>query len=250
MTKVPSIVEKRLKTEIPKFQKILKHAQQRDINEADTVAIISDMLERVFGFDKYEDVTREFAIKNTYVDLAIKTGKEIDYLIEAKSIGTTLKELHLKQAIDYAANKGVQWTILTNGINWQIHRVTVDGKVTNEKIFEFNFLEISNRNSDHLNTLFMLCKKAISKGLINEFYEQAQCFNKYVIGTILQTEAIAKPIRTLLRKLNPGLKVDIHDIQEMISNDVLKRELVESDNNDGQALIKKTKSKLTKLFKK
>jgi len=250
MAKIPVAVEKRLKKEVPIFQKILKHALQRDINEADTVVIITDMLERIFGFDKYEDVTREYAIKSTYVDLAIKTGKDIDYLIEAKSIGTTLKDVHLKQAVDYAANKGVQWAILTNGISWQAHHVTVDGKVTSENIFSFNFLELSHKKPDHLSTLFLLCKRGLGKGLIDDYYEQTQCFNKYVIGTIVQSETIAKPIRTMLRKLNPGLKVDTTEIQEMICNEVLKRELVQSDNPDGQNLIKKTKAQITRLMKK
>lgn len=36
MGKIPIAVERRLKIELPRFQKILRHAQQKDINEART----------------------------------------------------------------------------------------------------------------------------------------------------------------------------------------------------------------------
>ncbi len=57
MAKIPKQVVARLKAEVPKFQKILTSCRDRDINEADTVAIIADILERVFGMDRYTDIT-------------------------------------------------------------------------------------------------------------------------------------------------------------------------------------------------
>ncbi|KAA3638361.1 MAG: restriction endonuclease subunit R [Proteobacteria bacterium] len=250
MAKIPIMVERRLKSEVPRFQKILAQAQLKDINEADTVAIVADMLEGVFGYDKYEDITREFAIKNTYVDLAVKTEKEIDFLIEVKSIGTNLKNLHLKQAVDYAANRGVQWAILTNGVIWQAHRVTVDGRVSSEEVFCIDFLSLSIRNTSDLESVFLLCKKGLGKGAIDDYYQQSQAFNKYVVGTILQSENIAKPVRTLLRKISPGLKVDLSDICEMISKEVIKREITDSQTEECQALIKKTNNQIKKINKK
>lgn len=80
MANIPAKVATRLKNEVPKFQKILKSASDRDVNEADTVVIITDMLDAVFGMDKYSEVTREFAIKGTYVDLAVKIEGKIEYL--------------------------------------------------------------------------------------------------------------------------------------------------------------------------
>jgi len=75
MSKVPTVVVKRLTTTVPKFKKILARAKERDVNESDTVTIVTDMLEEVFGFDKYTDITREFGIQGTYCDLAVRSGK-------------------------------------------------------------------------------------------------------------------------------------------------------------------------------
>jgi hypothetical protein len=58
MANVPAIVSKRLISTVPKFKKILLKAKEYDANESNTVTIITDMLEAIFGFDKYSDITR------------------------------------------------------------------------------------------------------------------------------------------------------------------------------------------------
>lgn len=55
MSKVPAKTLARLKDEVPRYQRVLTDARSRDINEADTVVIVMDMLERVFGMDKYAE---------------------------------------------------------------------------------------------------------------------------------------------------------------------------------------------------
>jgi len=72
MANIPAKVIDRLKENLGKIQKIVEQAKSRDINEADTVVIVSDVLCDLFGYDKYEDITREYAIKAQYCDLAVK----------------------------------------------------------------------------------------------------------------------------------------------------------------------------------
>src|SRR5262245_12897325 len=113
-------VADRIKLQLKRYQAILSEAKGRDVSESDTVTILVDMLADVFGYDKYSEVTREFAIRGTYCDLAVKVAGDLRYLIEAKAIGVELKDQHIKQAVDYAANQGIEWVILTNGVIWQI----------------------------------------------------------------------------------------------------------------------------------
>ncbi len=129
MSKIPTSVVKRLTTSVPKFKKVLARAKERDVNESDTVTVVTDMLEEVFGFDKYTDITREFGIQGTYCDLAVKSGKRIEYLLEVKAIGNDLNDRHLRQVVNYAAQQGITWVVLTNGLKWQIHRVNLEEKV-------------------------------------------------------------------------------------------------------------------------
>ncbi len=197
--KIPAKVAQRLKEQVPKFQKILMDARSRDVNEADTVVIVTDMLEQVFGMDKYTEVTREHAIKGTFVDLAVKTDGKIQYLIEVKAVGLDLRQNHLRQVVDYAAKEGIKWAILTNGVTWEVHRVTVSGQVTNEEVVKFNFLDLSTRKQEDLDLLFMLCRRGIDKELIDEFYDRQQACNRFVIGALLANDAVAALIRRQLR---------------------------------------------------
>src|SRR3989304_3377989 len=116
MASIPKKVSERLVAGIKRFQPVLASAKARDVGEADTVTIIKDMLADVFGYDKYSDVTSEHSIRGTFCDLAIKIDGQLQTLIEVKAIGLDLKDAHVKQAIDYAANQGVDWVLLTNGV--------------------------------------------------------------------------------------------------------------------------------------
>ena len=98
-------VEARISTELKRYQSILASAKQRDVSESDTVVIIADMLHDIFGYDKYQHVTTEHAIRGTYVDLAVVVDETIRFLIEVKAVGLELKDGHVKQAIDYGANR-------------------------------------------------------------------------------------------------------------------------------------------------
>ena len=58
------------------------------------------------------------------VDLAIKVDGKLALLIEVKAIGLELKDGHVKQAVDYAANQGCDWVVLTNGMIWRVYKLT------------------------------------------------------------------------------------------------------------------------------
>lgn len=244
MSNIPAAVIKRLTSTVPKFKKILSKAKERDVNESDTVTIITDMLEEIFGFDKYSEITREYSIQGTYCDLAIKSDKGIEYLIEVKAIGLDLNDKHLKQAVNYASREGVKWVVLTNGIKWEIHRIILDEKVQNECIFSFDFMEINTRQKDQQELLFLLCKRGIKKDLIDDYYEYRQSVNRYTIGALLVTDSIVDVIRRELRKLKPGIKVDASEIRDLIKNEVLKREILESDAGE------EANKQVTKFMKK
>ena len=93
------------------------------MGEADTVVIVTAMLEEVFGYDRFLEITSEHAVKSTYCDLATKIEGVLQALIEVKAIGHELKDTHVKQAVDYAANQGVDYVLLTNGVSWRVYKV-------------------------------------------------------------------------------------------------------------------------------
>src|SRR3546814_8622536 len=95
MANVPKRVAERLVAGIKRYQPILASAKSRDIGEADTVTIVKDLLADVFGYDKYAELTSEYAIRGTYCDLATKIDGTLQTLIEVKAIGLDLKDHHV-----------------------------------------------------------------------------------------------------------------------------------------------------------
>src|SRR3954464_4987810 len=101
MGSVPAKVSARIATGLKRFQPILTSAKTRDVNESDTVVIVTDVLHDLFGYDKYSEITSEHSIRSTFCDLAVKLDGQLAFLVEVKAVGLALKDLYVKQAIDY-----------------------------------------------------------------------------------------------------------------------------------------------------
>ena len=243
--KITKKTEERIKSSIGKFQKVLGIAKDRDLNESDTVSIITDMLAEVFGYDKYLEVTSELAIRGTYCDLAIKLNDKFEYLIECKAIGIDLKENHLRQAIGYGANKGIQWIILTNGMEWQIYKLKFEQPIQWELVAKFNINELSMKNERDIEKLAIITKEGVEKNLREELYEKIQCVNKYVVGQLLLSEPVVSTIRRELKKLSDGINVEEAEVIALLRDTVLRREIVDDTSEDVQAAT----SKVAKFYK-
>lgn len=231
---------------LTKYQKVLAVAKARDLNESDTVTIISDILADIFGYDKYLDVTSEYAIRGTFCDLAIKINNNIEYLIECKSIGTDLKDAHLKQAIDYGANQGVNWVILTNGLVWQLYKIHFEQPISHKLVMEFDISTLNPRSEDTRELLYILHKSALGKNLREEHYTKTQLINPYTITQFLLSEAVLGSLRREIKRLT-DIKLTDDEIASILSNSIVKRDLIE---NESAKLAEKTIRKLQKAVDK
>jgi hypothetical protein len=232
MATISNKVKDRLTTGLKRFQPILAAAQARDVNESDTVTIIKDVLAEVFGYDKYTEITSEFAIRGTFVDLAIKLDGALSMLVEVKAIGIELKDSHTKQAVDYAANQGVEWVALTNGNNWHVYRITFGQPIGQELVFEFDFLSLNHKNANDLERLYLLTKEGWGKSVLGEYHTQMQVLNRYFIAATILTDPVLDVIRRELRRVSPDVKIETENIQEVLMQEVFKREVVEGDRAD------------------
>ena len=228
MIKIPATVQKRLAKEIPRFKKLLKKRKAKDVNEADTVTVVTDMLVKVFGFDRYSDITREYAIRRTFCDLAIKIGDDIEYLIEVKDVGSKLDDSHIKQVVDYGANKGIPWVVLTNGIDWILYKISLKQKIEREEVIRFSFIDLNLRNSKDLEKVFVLCKKGISKKLMHDVYKHKKVVNSSVLVKVLLSKETLLSIRKQLKRIGNGAKANDKELISIIKNEVIKRDLIKA----------------------
>lgn len=244
---VPKRVSDRLVRSVAKFQEVLRIAKDRDVNESDTVSIIKDILAEVFGYDKYLEITSEFAIRGTYCDLAIKVDDEVEYLIEAKAIGLDLKDGHLRQAIDYGATNGVQWIILTNGMMWHVYKIKFEQPISHDLVCTLNFAGLDSRNLEHLERLFIICKEGLVKDAREEFHQKIMTVNRFVLGSLILSDEVVTVLRRELRKFPDAVPVTREEIVKVLANEVLKREVIDGEEAlRTQARVRRIQSKAAK----
>jgi predicted type IV restriction endonuclease len=237
---VPKRVSDRLARTVRKYQQILKTAKDQDVAESNTVFIIRDILAEVFGYDKLVDITSEFSVRGTKCDLAVKVDNRVEFLLEAKAIGLTLKENHLKQAVDYGANHGVPWVILTNGILWQIYKIRFEQPINYDLVCTFDFSELDPKNPEHQERLFVICKEGLVKDAREEYHERVLILNRFMLGALILSDEVVAVIRRELRKLSDGVLVETEDITHVLTHEVLKRDVVEGEEaSKAQARVKK-----------
>ncbi len=232
MATVPKKVAERLVAGIKRFQPILTAAKARDVGETDTVTIIKDMLADIFGYDKYTELTSEFAIRSTYCDLAIKLDGKLSTLIEVKAIGIDLKEAHVKQAVDYAANQGVDWVLLTNGVRWCVYHVFFTRPIQQEIVVDIDFSTLTSKSASDVETLYLWCKEGWQRSALGDFHAQKQALSRFFLGAMVLSDSVLEVVRRELRRVSPDVRIDIEQIRSVLVNEVLKREVMEGDKAD------------------
>jgi len=180
--------------------------------------------------------------------LAVKKKKKLIFLIEVKAIGIALQEKHCQQALDYGANNGTEWIVLTNGLNWRVYQVKFEKPIRTELICEFNLAEIKLKNVSDMDKLYILCKEGIKKNAIDEFTQHKMVVNRYYIGAVIQSDFIIELLKRELKKINSLIKFDDDEVLNVIKNDVLKRDVI--DSPEAIEAFDKYKKILKKIEKK
>lgn len=214
---------------VKRFQPIVSSSKARDDGEADTVMVVTDILGEVFGYDKYSELTAEHAIKGTFCDLATRIDGNIQALIEVKAVGLELKDQHVTQAVNYAANQGVDWVILTNAAHWRVYSVTFAKPINQELVVEIDFCGLNSRNSRDIESLYLLCKEGWIKSVLGEYQTRKQALSRFFLGAMTLTKPVLDVIRRELRRVSPDVRIDVDEIANVLSSEVLKREVLEGD---------------------
>jgi predicted type IV restriction endonuclease len=215
-----------------RFQPILASAKSRDVNESDTSMIVTDMLAELFGYDKYHEVTRELCIRGTFCDLATRIDGKFQMIIEVKAIGLDLKDAHVKQAVDYAANQGIEWVALTNGNVWKVFKVIFAKPIDAEPVLDIDLLSLSSKRASDLESLYLLTRESMLKAGLYAYHDHLQATNKFYLAAVVLSDSVLETVRRELRRLS-DVKVEVEELREALKKEVIKREVIEGEKADG-----------------
>lgn len=225
---IPNRVSDRLSSGLKRFQPILASAKSRDVNESDTSMIVTDILADLFGYDKYHEVTRELCIRGTFCDLATRIEGKFQMIIEVKAIGLELKDAHIKQGVDYAANQGIEWVALTNGNLWKVFRVIFAKPIDAELVLDIDLLTLNAKKMDDLESLFLLTRESILKSGLYAYHDHLQATNRFYLAAVVLSDPVLETVRRELRRLS-DVKLETDQLREALQKEVIKREVLEGE---------------------
>jgi predicted type IV restriction endonuclease len=232
---IPKRTSERMASALKRLVPIIQQQRTRDVSEADTVTLVKDVFAEVLGYDKYTDLTGELAIRGTYCDLAVKIDDKISQLVEIKAIGLTLSERHLRQAVDYAANQGIEWVILTNAVCWQLYHIIFAKPIDKRLVIEIDLTTIDPRKEEQLEPLYSLTREGFSKGLPAAIRDRQDATSRYLLSALLiYNESVLNVIRRELRRV-ADVNVSDDEILAVLRNEVVKRDTLEGPPADEAA---------------
>jgi predicted transport protein len=118
-------VEKLIRV-IEEIQSKLEGLRKRSLKETPTRTIVIDPLLESLGWDVRDpdEVQLEYpTVDSKSVDYALLLNSKPALLVEAKALDDPLNDVKgITQVVGYAANDGIVWCVLTNGVVWKIYR--------------------------------------------------------------------------------------------------------------------------------
>jgi hypothetical protein len=244
--RIPAKVQSRIVSNVKKLQQSITDAKRRDVNESDTALIIAEALSDVFGYKKYEEITTELAVKNTFCDLAVKVGNTLRFLIEVKAVNIELKDNHVTQAINYGANQGVDWVILTNGGRWQAYKLMFSKPIDRVLVLDIDICAESAKSPAILEFFGGFSREVFTPSSLTQMFRAKQAMNRYTIAALLCSEPVLTAVRRELRRIVEGLNPGIEEIEGIIAQQIIKRELLDGDEAKAAAKLAKKARKAVK----
>jgi hypothetical protein len=241
---VSAKVASRISAQLKNYQGILAQAMKKDSSEGDTVVIITDMIADILGYDKYQNLSSEHAIRGTYVDLMVSADNKPRFLVEVKAVGVDLKENYIKQAVDYAANKGIEWVVLTNGVVWRIYKVVFAKPIDKVLVCELNALETNYKGPEAVECFGSLSLEGFSKDALSDWFHEKQTTSKFTVAALLMSDPILDTVRLQIRRLSQ-VRVETDELRSLLTEEVIKRELIDGDEaKSASAFLKKMQRRL------
>lgn len=232
---IPVKVRERMVAGLKRLVPIILQQKTRDVSEADTVTLVKDLLSEAFGFDKYTELTGEHAIRGTFCDLAVKIEEKLVELIEVKAAGSALDDRHVKQAIDYAANQGVEWVILTNASVWRLYQVIFAKPIDKRLLLEVDVTTVDLKKEDQLERLYLFTKEGFVKGAHLELRDRQDATSRYLLAALLtQNDSVIGAIRRELRRM-VDVPVNDDEIVKVLHAEVVKRDALEGPDAEAAA---------------
>jgi predicted type IV restriction endonuclease len=210
-------IDKEVKRKIIDARKMIENVFQLDGNEAETRRRVERIFETVMGYNAFEHLNRERAVKGAgeteHVDFVVQFDRSPDaepvIIVELKRVGIDLAIKHLKQSTSYAIDSGCEWVLLTNGRDWKLYHVEFGQPPITKLIEQWNLM------TDDVSILArkfeIISYKNIKKGRLEKLWEKASVLSPANLLTAITSPESMGILRRILKK-NSDVVVDYADL--------------------------------------
>jgi hypothetical protein len=213
--------KERIRKGLQKYTAVLEAAAQRGINEEDTSVIVHEMLVDLLGYERFREVTGQYKVKGHFADWAVQIEDKIKFFVEVKALGTKLREKDLFQVTAYSRQgRSLDWAVITSGDVWQCFRVASGSEP--EQFFEVRLMDPSQPLDKTLDDLYLLSREAASRDGLQVKWEQAECYRPEGLARALLGEEVLTVLKRVVKRENPGRRVDIDDLKEALARSVIR----------------------------
>jgi len=157
----------------------LDDLRKHGLKETPTRTIVIGPILEALGWDVRDpnEVQEEYpTVDGRSVDYALMINGQPALLVEAKPLDDPLNNVKdITQVVGYAANAGIVWCILTNGIRWQVYRSVEQCPAPDKLMFE---VSLDPRDAEGLSPanlgqqMWRFSRDEIAKGTLDALGEQ------------------------------------------------------------------------------
>lgn len=169
-----------------------------ELDESGTRLMINSFLSDVLGYLPIEEIKTEYMIKGTYADYVIQLKGTRHFLVEVKALSFDLSEKHLRQTINYGANEGIEWALLTNGKHFEFYKILFNKPIESRKIFSVDLSDATTFKVA-LEHLQYLHKESITKKGLRMLWNRFEALFPENVAGILYSKEVVGLIRRLIK---------------------------------------------------
>ena len=227
----------KLTQSIKEYKKKFLDKPLGELDESGTRLLINHFLTEMLGYETLSEVKTEYMIKGTYADYVIQVGGKRHFLVEVKALSLNLSSNHLRQSINYGANEGIDFVLLTNGKVFELYRVLFEKPISHELIFSLNLSELSNIKGI-AEQLQYLHKDAVIKKGLEILWDRHSALSPKNLSKLLFSKEVVSFLQKELKKKH-NIKFEEINIQNAVKRIAMESVIIEGFKSIQKKEIKK-----------
>jgi len=197
--------------------------RRQPLKETPTRTIIIDPILEAMGWDirDPEEVELECpTVDGKSVDYALKINRKTVLLVEAKALDDMLDDVKaITQICGYAANDGIVWCVLTNGVKWKVYRSVEKCPAPEKLMFEASLDPRDSEGStleQVSQQLWRLSRDEMAKGTLDALGEQTFTDGKVRKALDALMRNPPRPLLNLIRRTSGDTSLIPRKISESL----------------------------------